>query len=196
MILTGRAGDVSETQRRMLEEAEKACGRVTALVAEMSDLANLEAGTATPNRSSLDLRALLADAIAALPPLPDGEVDVTLTTGDGPARIQGDSARLTTALTSILKALRRELVASPTLFVRESQRKHEGRHVSWIAVGDGEHIDSLAAATAASLTTFDEWRGGSGLALAIARRIIAAHGGAVWSPGDGARAGAVILLPH
>jgi signal transduction histidine kinase len=45
------------------------------------------------------------------------------------------------------------------------------------------------------LTTFDEWRGGSGLSLAVARRIINAHGGQIWSPGDDVRAAAVIALP-
>src|SRR5215210_3296395 len=106
MILTGRAGDVTEAQRHMLEEAEKACGRLSALVAEMSDLSNLEAGTAQSNRSPVDLRTVLADAVATLPQIPDRHVEVKLTTGSGPAAIQGDAGRLKTAFTAILNAAR------------------------------------------------------------------------------------------
>jgi len=47
-----------------------------------------------------------------------------------------------------------------------------------------------------ALATFDEWRGGSGLKLALARRVIRLHGGAVWAPGDGSKAGAVVVVPH
>jgi signal transduction histidine kinase len=47
-----------------------------------------------------------------------------------------------------------------------------------------------------SLDTFDEWRGGSGLSLGVARRVIEAHGGRIWSPAEDAKAGAVIALPH
>src|SRR5918992_4554714 len=71
MLLKDRAGPLSDAQRRLLEEAEKSCGRLSALVAEMSDLANLEAGTAPLNRGDLDLQALLADTVAALAAAPD-----------------------------------------------------------------------------------------------------------------------------
>src|SRR6476646_685013 len=74
MLLKDRAGALNDQQRRLLEEAEKACGRLTALVAEMSDLSNLEAGTAPFNKSAVDLRATLREAVASLPPLPDRDV--------------------------------------------------------------------------------------------------------------------------
>ena len=45
MLLKDRAGPITEQQRRLLEEAEKSCARLSALLAEVSDLANLEAGT-------------------------------------------------------------------------------------------------------------------------------------------------------
>jgi signal transduction histidine kinase len=53
----------------------------------------------------------------------------------------------------------------------------------------------LNGAEPLALTTFDEWRGGVGLSLAIARRIINAHGGSIWSPVEESKAGAVIALP-
>jgi K+-sensing histidine kinase KdpD len=38
MLLKERAGPIPETQRRLLEEAEKSCGRLSALLAEMSNV--------------------------------------------------------------------------------------------------------------------------------------------------------------
>ena len=39
MLLKDRAGPLNDQQRRLLEEAEKSCARLTALVAEVSDTA-------------------------------------------------------------------------------------------------------------------------------------------------------------
>ena len=59
MLLKERAGPLTEPQRRLLEEAEKSCGRLSALLAEMSDLSGLEGGTAPFNRAPLDVRTPL-----------------------------------------------------------------------------------------------------------------------------------------
>lgn len=195
MLLKDRAGALNEQQRRLLEEAEKSCGRLSALIAEMSDISNLEAGTAPMNRSSTDLRAVLANVVANLPAVPDRHVDVELSTGDGAAMAHADPIRLQTALTSIMIALRRELVTTTRLFVKERSTEFRGKPASWIAMGDIEHIAGLEASTPDTLATFDEWRGGCGLSLAVSRRIIEGHGGAVWSPGQGTKAGAVVVLP-
>jgi signal transduction histidine kinase len=43
---------------------------------------------------------------------------------------------------------------------------------------------------------FDEWRGGMGLALPVARRVIDAHGGALWSAEGGhSKAACALRLP-
>jgi signal transduction histidine kinase len=196
MLLKDRAGAVTDQQRRLLEEAEKSCGRLSAIIAEMSDLSNLEAQTAPFNRSDVDLHAALAETIATLPDVPDREVTVTLAPSNGAGRVSADPVRLKTALTALFIALRRELVTSTELLVRERAGDHDGRPAIWIAIGDADHIDDLAAAAPEALTVFDEWRGGCGLSLAVARRVIDAHGGGIWSPGDGSRAGAVIALPR
>jgi signal transduction histidine kinase len=196
MLLKDRAGSLTDQQRRLLEDAEKSCARLSTLLAEMSDLSNLEAGKAPFNRNGTDFRALLAEAIAALAPVPDRQIDVDLTTGEGPALVNADAVRLRGALTSVLHAIRREVVNSTRLFVRERIGEYGGRRASWVAIGDADQIASLEAAGPEALTTFDEWRGGCGLSLPVARRIVAAHGGALWSPAEKSNSGAVVVLPH
>ncbi len=201
MLLKERGGPLSDQQRRLLEEAEKSCARLSALLVEMSDLANLEDGTAKFNRGAVDLRGVLNDAIASLPAAGEHPVDIQLTTSDGEASVQGDPVRLKAAFSSLMYAVRRELVRSNQLFVKEREGEFRGTAASWIAIGDAEHIGELETATSDSLTTFDEWRGGCGLSLAIARRVIDGHGGRIWSPSqppvsEDRIAGAIVALPR
>jgi light-regulated signal transduction histidine kinase (bacteriophytochrome) len=196
MLLKDRAGPVTDQQRRLLEEAEKSCGRLSALLVEMSDLANLEANTAPFNRAPVDLRVVLADTVAALPVLPDREIEVSLRADEGTARIVGDPLRLKVAFTSLLTALRRELVTSTELFVKERTGELDGRAASWIMIGDRETVAALEQADPSTMTPFDEWRGGSGLSVAVARRVINSHGGGLWSPASGVKAAAIVALPH
>lgn len=196
MVLKDPAGSLDERYRRMLAEAEKSCGRLSGLVAEISDLSALEAGTAAFKPASVEIRTLLTDAIAALPPLVDRTVDVELRTGKGPSVVQADEARLKSAVTSVLVGLRREIVSSEKLLVNEWYAPHGNRPATWIAIADADNIQILTATDTKDLTTFDEWRGGCGLSLAVARRVIDRHQGEIWSPVNGIKAAAVIILPH
>ena len=182
MLLKDRAGPVTDQQRRMLEEAEKSCTRLSALLSEVSELSALEGGTATFNRSGLNLRDVLAQCVDAVPPLPDRQIKVELQTGNGAATVVGDATRLIAALSSVIVAMRREVVFNDRLILREQVRRLDGRDVSWIAIGTESQVQELSNADPSRLTTFNEWRGGVGLSLAIARRIINAHGASIWSP--------------
>ncbi len=193
MLLKERAGPLTDSQRKLLEETEKSGARLSALLVEVSDLANLEAGTASVSRRTADLRELLKAAVDQLPPMPDREVPVALQAGHGAAPIEADATRLTQAISSVLWALRRELVASDELIVREE--RVDGVKPSYrILIGDQETIDAIEN-HAQDLPIFDEWRGGCGMRLPVARRVLNAHGGQIWSPPDGRKAGALIVLP-
>jgi signal transduction histidine kinase len=196
MLLKERAGPVPDQQRRLLEEAEKSCARLSALLGEVSELSALEGGTATFNRAAVDLNALMSEAISALPDLPDRDVRVEFHTDAASVTVQGDATRLRSALSSVIAALRRELISSDRLCVHQRLRQNGSERIAWIAVADPDRIEALASAAESGLTTFDEWRGGCGLSLPVARRIINAHGGTIWSPVEESKAGAVIALPR
>jgi signal transduction histidine kinase len=195
MLLKDRAGPVTDQQRRLLEEADKSCARLSALLAEMSDLGALEGGTAAFNRSPQGLEPLLHEAVAALPELPDRDVAIRVETRATSPRVHADPVRLKHAFCALIHALRRELVTTPELIVRLDVRSRGDSPAAWIVFADPEHIDALDALDESGLATFDEWRGGVGLSLAVARRVVNAHDGAIWSPADGTRTAAVVLLP-
>jgi signal transduction histidine kinase len=195
MLLKDRAGPLSDQQRRLLEEAEKSCARLSALLAEVSELSNLEAGTMTFNRQTVDLLPILRAAIDQLPALPDRTVTVHLDASSDRAVVKADSERLRSALSSVIAALRREIVTSDRMIVRQRAAKAGGRTVHELLVGDDPTIEALEASNGDGLPVFDEWRGGSGLSLAVARRVLGAHGGQIWSAPEGHKSGARILLP-
>ncbi len=190
MLLKDRAGPLSDQQRKLLEEAEKSCARLTALLVEVSDLSNLEGGTASFNRQAADLNRSLREAVEQQPPLPDREVGIELQLDDDSAPIQGDPVRLTQALSSIIKSLRRELIGDDPLVVRQ-RRVASGYEIQ---IGDADTLAVLDAESG-ERELFDEWRGGSGLILPVARRIIEAHGGRIWGAPGARKAGARIQLP-
>src|SRR5690348_10256307 len=89
MLLKDRAGPLADPQRRLLEEAEKSCGRLSELLTEVGDLAHLEDGRAAVARQKMDLGDALSAAIETLPPLPDRAVDVRLDRDGSPAPVEG-----------------------------------------------------------------------------------------------------------
>ena len=192
-----KADILDQPYRRMLDESAKSCARLAMLANEMSELSAMEAGKTTVTRGvTVDIRVALEDAIGALPSEPTSTTEVALITGAEPATIYADGTRLKNALTAIVFGIRREVVGSERLLVKERIGTFEGKPASWIVIGDAESTDALENAGPDTWTTFIELRGGCGLSLAIARRTIEAHGGRVWSPPTGTRAGAVIVLPH
>ena len=195
MLLKDKAGPLNDQQRRLLGEAEKACGRLTALLAEVSELSTLEAGTATLNKHSADLNNLVRTAVEHLPPLSDRDVRIDVEPVEGAAPLTADATKLSQALGAIIAALRRELVTSDRLLVRV-RHASVARGASYeILVGDEAGVATLESEPAERGATFDEWRGGVGLSLVNARRLLNVHGGSVLAPADGAKVSARILLP-
>jgi K+-sensing histidine kinase KdpD len=201
MLLAERAGPVSDQQRRFLEEAERSCNRLSLLLSELSELSQIESGEAKFKRSPVDLSVLLAEAIAAIPALPDRLIDFQLRS-EAAAIVLGDATRLKSAFTAVLVALRRELVTSDQLVVVVKSQADGGPTAIRITVGEPHRIATLENLRPPDLAGFDEWRGGLGMSLTTARCVLEKHGGRILAPAlDGtdddkaAKAAAVITIP-
>jgi len=193
MVLTERAGPVSEAQRRFLEEAEKSCRRIAELLAEMSDLAHIELGDAPFRRETVDLAALVREVVEGAA-RGDDVASVTLQDDAAPAVVRGDPARLRAALTAVVRCLQRETVGSNAIVVKRTVQP------GWVSIAAGQSDAAAAlAATGArapsGTTTFDELRGGMGVALPVARRVVERHGGRLVVLDDQPQAAVAVLLP-
>ena len=57
MVLKEQGGPLTEKQKKMLQEAERSCERISALVAELSELGKLESNELVVARQELILAA-------------------------------------------------------------------------------------------------------------------------------------------
>lgn len=194
MLLREQAGPLTEKQKKMLEEADRSCGRLGSLVAEMSEFGKLEGGDVAFARQEFDLSGLVVELASELHG--DGDRGVHLEArASTPLMVTGDRVRIAASVKALLQSALRERVEPGVVVARCSPGTANPR---WgvLAIGDEAALDELERGAVDAPSQFDEWRGGLGLALPIARRVIEAHGGAVWSgSGPHARATSALRLP-
>jgi signal transduction histidine kinase len=195
MLIREQAGPITDKQRKMLEEADKSCARIGTLIAEMSELGKLEAGEVTVPSVPFDLSALIAELATNMHEGEDRGVRLDVR-ASRPVMVAGDRTRLAAALTALMHAALRERGEPGVIVVECSTLPDTNQTWAIVAIGDETITRSLADAARATPPPFDEWRGGLGLALPVGRRVIEAHGGALWSaPGSTPRAASALRLP-
>jgi len=195
MVLKEHGGPLTEKQKKMLQEAERSCERISALVAEMSDLGKLESRELAVAHHDVDLKALVAELAGNMHEGEDRGVRLEVRVPNRPVTVTGDRARLSVAIKTLLHAALRER-GEPGVIVAECSTVDGAPPWAVLAVGEEQALPSLVSASLGTPPPFDEWRGGLGLALPVARRVIEALDGALWSaPGDRPRAGSALRLP-
>jgi signal transduction histidine kinase len=195
MMLRDSSNPLGDGHRRMVEEAERSCGRLAALVAELSDVSNLIADTAAFNRHDVNVFSILDEAVAQLA----STTDLPIVAGGSEERaiLKGDAVRLRQAFGAMLTALRRELLPDDRLVVERQIYKSGKKRNAIIAAGNDAVVRRLIASPGRGMAAFNVWRGGAGLALVIAEQVINAHGGKFGAPQRAAstQPGAAIILP-
>jgi len=196
MLLREQAGPLTERQRKMLEEAERSCSRLGALVSEMSDFGKLEAGELTFARQEVDIVGLIAELAGGMREGADRGVRLELRGVDEPVPMTGDRTRLSAALKALLHAALRERGEPGAIIVECSTEGRNGQRYALVRIGDETALPLLTAPPDETMPAYDVWRGGLGLALPVARRVIEGHGGTLWSA-DGAhsRSASALRLP-
>ena len=199
MLQRDTEAPLPERQRRMVDEAAKSCARLVALITELSDIGKLDSGRSVASpRERFDLFELLGDVARNVHEAEDRDVRLVTTGLDSGAPIEGERARLAEAFASIFKAVLREQPAAITMACdRRVHRDDTGVSAVVVVAPEAELPRALDVAP----RPFDEGRGGVGLSLPIARRLIEQAGGQLWSPTPidshdrGLRSAAVIRFP-
>lgn len=180
MLMQGRSGGLTDAQRKLVDAADRSSARLTELLDELSDLAKLETDSAPlAGQTSVALAELLsplresaaapeAPAIAIHGEIPDVAVDA-------------DVPRLRRALSTLAAAERRDEDGTAPVALRSWTEGRSDRLDVLIALGSPDIIREVGPHARATRLPFDCWRGGRGLALVLAARVIALHDGAVWT---------------
>jgi signal transduction histidine kinase len=186
---------LSERQRRMVDEAEKSCARLVAIVGELSDIGKLDSGAIALASQPIDLFTLVGEVAELVHEASDREVRLELRGPATGASVTGDGTRLRAAFDAIFRAILREKPGPATVVADRRTVVRDGRGAAVVVVADADRVQQAYDSPSGA---FDDRRGGLGLALPLARRVIERHGGALWSPaGDeaAARGAALVSLP-
>ena len=188
-MLKTSAAELPAREQKMIEEANRSCARLMHVVQELSDLGELE--NQELKRGPLPIFTLCDEVVTSAS---DDGADVTFSCDDADREvtIDGHEARLKQAVSALIASIVRERGTAPVEargFVARTSAP-----TAVIAIGEPAAITSAADILKHQQLPFDRWRGGMGLSLPIAHRIVLAHQGALWAL-PGSRAMCALSLP-
>jgi len=192
-----RRGRLDEARRdRAFQSIYDSARRQAQLIDDLLDVSRIMAGTLRMERTAVDLKTVVDDAVRAVQPAGDAKnVRITTEADSWLGFIQGDSARLEQVVANLLSNAVKFTPDSGTVHVQLT------RVQDWVEIqvrdtGQGMSADFLPY-------IFEPFRqadgsttrvhGGLGLGLSIVKHLVEAHGGSVEAQSAGVGQGATFI---
>jgi signal transduction histidine kinase len=181
------AVDEPELRDRFFQTIKEETKRLSGLIHDLLDLGRLEAGVTLLEIQAIALESVISRAIRAMEVRMQAK-NVTVEVDVADLRIMGDSERLLQAFLNLLDNAIKYSTPNARIFIAASGNKQQAL-ISIRDQGSGIPETDLPRIFEQFYTTSRSSKNGVGLGLAIARRIIEAHGGSITAsskPGQGA----------
>lgn len=167
------------------------------LISDLQELALAEAGRLALNLGEVDLEEVIRRAAAGMSKAPGASVGVSVEPNLPP--VAGDADRLEQVLRNLLSNARRHTPADGRITI-EASRVEGALRITVQDTGTGippEHLPHVFDRFYRADQSRARATGGAGLGLAIARQLVAAHGGtiSVASGGDGQGTTFTVAIP-
>jgi signal transduction histidine kinase len=184
-MLTGKLGQVAETQRTALESIHRQAKRLSAIISDFLDISRIESGKIEMKKEAVPVAQVADRVVEDLRPQASEKgirVSTRIEEGSLPLVAQGDEQRIAQVFTNLVgNALK---FTDPQGAIDVTLARHNGEVVCKVRdSGCGIPPDELDR-------VFDRFyqvekvvtrkSGGTGLGLAIVKNIVEAHGGRVW----------------
>ena len=166
MLAKEQAGPLADRQKALILEAEKSCARLTALVAELSDLANLESATAALAHEDVVLDPIVDEVIASVTEGRDRGIAVARDQAAPTPPVAGDRKRLRDIVQALLVSVLREQSAPLTVFVHTGTRVIDGTPMVVLGIGAGDSSRKVLDSADRADSRLNEARGGLGMRAA------------------------------
>ena len=186
-----------EDQRaRLLGTIHRSTEEMARLIADLLDVARIESGSFSINKTQVDLRALLAEACERFEPQALARaVCLACETSAGVAPVGADRDRLSQVLTNLVGNALKFTPAGGRVSLRAVSEEGAVR-ISVEDTGIGIPPQSLPRIFDRFWQATRSSRAGAGLGLAICKGIVEAHGGRIWaSSTEGSGTSIHITLP-
>jgi signal transduction histidine kinase len=203
MLRTERLGPLTDLQRKALADVDTSTARLAALAEEMSLLARMLAGSIKFARARIELATLIATEIPSVGPALERDVGIRVIDNSPGAAVNGDAKTLREAFNGLMFSHRRELFTSDELCIAIDHVPGGNQPPIRVTIGGADRIEELRRLPTSDLSDLVEFRGGVGYRLSIARQVIEAHGGRIFSRTEPSTTlksvqiiGAVVFLPE
>jgi NtrC-family two-component system sensor histidine kinase KinB len=208
LLLGEGAQNLTPRQQEILAAASLGCQELASTIDELLDLTRIEAGQLRLAQDTIDLYAVIEQAVSALRPRYD-DAAITLQVRRECARalVRGDAARLGTVFTNLLANALTYTPRGGTVSVQVTSRQSTGRdgqQLLQIAVTDtGPGIPAeFRERVFEKFFRVEHHRAdgangarGAGIGLYLCSQIVEAHGGTIWcEPGDSGHGTRIALL--